>query len=256
MSNELQVFKNEQFGEVRTLAIDGEPWFVGKDVAEILGYRQTADAIRNRVDVDDKGVYELSTPGGKQPLVTINESGLYSLILGSKLPTAKKFKRWVTSEVLPAIRKHGGYLTEGKIEEVLNDPDTIIRLATNLKAERERRRALECKVEQDKPKVLFAEAVETAKTSILIGDLAKILKQNGVDMGQNRLFEWMRGNGYLIKSGESKNMPTQYAMERGWFEVKESTILNPDGSSRVTRTTKVTGRGQTHFIGKFLGGEA
>lgn len=193
--------------------------------------------------------------GRVQETIIINESGLYSLILSSKLPKAKEFKHWVTSEVLPSIRKHGMYATE----ELLANPDFAIKVFNELKAEREKRHALETEVkvkelqiEQDKPKVVFADAVSTAKTSILIGDLAKLIKQNGVDMGQKRLFDWMRNNGYLIKSGSSKNMPIQRYMEQGLFEVKESVVANPDGSSRVTRTTKVTGKGQQYFINLFL----
>ena len=253
--NELKIFENAEFGSIRTVEMNGAPYFVGKDVATILGYSDTAKAIRVHVDDEDKGVDEMDTPGGKQQLTVINESGLYSLILSSKLPKAKKFKHWVTSEVLPSIRKHGMYATE----ELLANPDFAIKVFNELKAEREKRQALETEVkvkehqiEQDKPKVIFADAVSTANTSILIGDLAKLIKQNGVDMGQKRLFEWMRTNGYLIKSGSSKNMPIQRYMEQGLFEVKESVIANPDGSSRVTRTTKVTGKGQQYFINMFL----
>ena len=190
----------------------------------------------------------METPSGVQEMTIINESGLYSLIFGSKLPKAKEFKHWVTSEVLPSIRKHGMYATN----ELLNDPDFAIQAFTALKEERERRKQLESIVEQDKPKVLFADAVETAQTSILVGDLAKLIKQNGVDIGQKRLFNYLRENGYLIKSGNSKNMPTQKAMDKGLFEVKERTINNPDGSVRITKTTKVTGKGQTYFINEFL----
>lgn len=186
-------------------------------------------------------------------LTIINESGLYSLVLSSKLPTARKFRRWVTSEVLPSIRKHGGYLTPEKLEDVLLHPDTLIRLAQNLKEEQEKRRALEAKVEEDKPKVVFAEAVETSHTSILVGELAKLLKQNGVDMGQQRLFQWMRENGFLIaRKGTDYNMPTQKSMEMGLFEIKERTISDPAGVTRITKTPKITGRGQTYFINRFL----
>lgn len=254
--NELQIFRNEHFGEVRILEIDNEPWFVGKDVADILGYQNSSRDINRHVEDEDRQVIQNYQNGTleipNRGLTIINESGLYSLILSSKLPTAKQFKRWVTSEILPAIRKHGGYLTPEKIEEVLLNPDTIIQLATNLKEEREKRILAEKKIQHDKPKVLFADAVSASNTSILIGDLAKLLKQNGYNTGQKRLFEWMRSNGYLIKSGNSKNMPTQKAMEQGLFEIKESTISNPDGSIRTTKTTKVTGKGQVHFINLFI----
>ena len=248
--NEIRIFENTEFGSVRTVEINNEPYFVGKDVAEILGYAKPLNALATHVDEDDSLKQGLTDNlGREQKTIFINESGLYSLILGSKLPTAKKFKHWVTSDVLPAIRKHGMYA----MDELIENPDLAIQALTALKEERKHRKQLEDKVAADKPKVLFADAVETAKTSILIGDLAKLIKQNGIDIGQKRLFEYMRKNGYLIKSGNSKNMPTQKSMELGLFEVKERTINNPDGTIRVTQTTKVTGKGQTYFINKFLG---
>lgn len=182
----------------------------------------------------------------------VSEAGLYSLILRSRKPEAKTFKRWITHEVLPAIRKHGGYLTPGKLEEALTDPDTIIRLATNLKAEREKRQALEAQAAADRPKVVFAESIEVAKTSILIGEMAKLIKQaTGYDMGQNRFFDWLRANGYLHKSGSAKNMPTQRCIEAGWMEIKEGTRIGSSGECHITRTTKVTGRGQIYFVNLF-----
>lgn len=252
--NEIKIFESAEFGSVRTMEIEGEPYFVGKDVATVLGYAKPENAIATHVDEDDKTTTLIQGTGSnyKSNAVIINESGLYSLILSSKLPNAKKFKHWVTSEVLPTIRRHGAYMTENTLEQALTSPDFLIKLATELKNEKEQRKALEEKVEQDKPKVLFANAVETAKTSILVGDLAKLIKQNGVDIGQKRLFEYLRENGYLIKNGNSKNMPTQKSMNLGLFEVKERTISNPDGTVRVTKTTKVTGKGQTYFISKFL----
>lgn len=248
MENQIKVFENTEFGSVRTIEVNNEPYFVGKEIAEILGYSNTRDALSKHVDEEDKATVAIYDGSQNRNVTAINESGLYSLILSSKLPTAKKFKHWVTSEVLPSIRKHGVYATD----ELLNNPDFAIKAFTALKEERERRKQLESKVEQDKPKVLFADAVETAQTSILVGDLAKLIKQNGVDIGQKRLFNYLRENGYLIKSGNSKNMPTQKAMDKGLFEVKERTINNPDGSVRITKTTKVTGKGQTYFINKFL----
>lgn len=209
--NNLQVFNNPEFGNVRTMEIAGEPYFVGKDIATVLGYAKPLNALTTHVDADDSLKQGLiDTMGRQQDTIFINESGLYSLILSSKLPNAKKFKRWVTSEVLPTVRKHGAYMTPDKIEEVLMNPDTIIQLANTLKAERERNLALSEQIEQDKPKVLFADAVSSSKTSILVGALAKLLKQNGVDMGQKRLFAWLRENGYLIRQkGSDWNMPTQ-----------------------------------------------
>lgn len=251
--NDLKIFESAEFGSVRTMVVNDTPYFVGKDVAEILGYERPTKAIADHVDSEDKDEVPIQDSIGRmQNTPVINESGLYSLILSSKMPNAKKFKHWVTGEVLPSIRKHGAYMTDETLEQALTSPDFLIRLATELKTEKEKRIALENKVTEDKPKVLFAEAVETAKTSILIGDLAKILRQNGITTGQNRLFEWLRNHGYLIKSGDSRNMPTQSAMEMGLFEVKEISVHNPDGTIRITKTTKVTGKGQTYFVNKFL----
>lgn len=246
----LKVF-NYESSDVRVINMNGEPWFVAKDVCDVLELSNPTMALA-RLDEDERAKFNLGRQG---EVNLVNEYGLYNLILGSRKPEAKRFKRWVTHEVLPSIRKHGMYATPQTVEAMLQDPDTMIKTLQALKAERERRQELERKVEEDKPRVLFSKAVEASHTSILIGDLAKLLRQNGVQMGQNRLFAWMRDNGYLIKSGSSKNMPTQYSMERGWFEVKERVINNPDGSIRVTKTTKVTGKGQQYFINLFLSGE-
>lgn len=252
--NELQIFKNKDFGEVRVIAINDEPWFVGKDVAEILEYKRTADALNTHVDGEDKGVGEIQTPGGKQKMIIVNESGLYSLIFSSKMKKAKEFKRWVTSEVLPTIRKHGAYMTETVIERTLTDPDYLIQLATTLKDERQRRLLAEEENERNKPKVLFSDSCEVAENSILIGEFAKRMKQNGLpNMGQNRLFTYLRNQGYLCKNGERRNQPTQKAMEQGLFETKVRVINNPDGSTRTTTTTKMTGKGQIYFTNKLLG---
>ena len=247
--NELKIFKNSEFGEIRTVEIDGEPWFVGKDVAEILGYANPSKALLDHVDEEDKLNNESLSSLGQRGGWLINESGLYSLILSSKLPNAKAFKRWVTSEVLPSIRKHGLYAKE----ELLDNPDIAIAAFKALKEEREARKALEAENKQMQPLALFAKSVSASDTSILIGDLAKLLKQNGCDTGQKRLFEELRQRGFLMKSGSSKNLPTQKSMELGLFEVKESTINNSDGSVRVTKTTKVTGKGQVYFVNLFLG---
>lgn len=246
--NDLKIFKNAEFGEIRTIEVDNEPWFVGKDVAEVLGYSNPQKAIRDHIDEEDKTVNESFTVNGTQGLL-INESGLYSLILSSKLPNAKAFKRWVTAEVLPTIRKHGMYATE----ELLSNPDIAIAAFKALKEEREARKALEVENKEMQPLALFAKSVSASDTSILIGDLAKLLKQNGYTTGQKRLFDELRQRGFLMKSGSSKNLPTQRAMELGLFEVKESTINNPDGSVRVTKTTKVTGKGQVYFVNLILG---
>ena len=247
---ELQIFKNEEFGEVRTVTIDNEPWFVGKDVALSLGYRDTSDALKKHVSEEDKLTRRFADSGQNREMYIINESGLYALIFGSKLESAKRFKHWVTSEVLPSIRKHGVYA----VDELLQNPDMAIKAFTALKEEREKNKVLQADNERMKPKEIFADAVAASHTAILIGDLAKLLKQNGVETGQKRLFVWMREHGYLIKrQGADWNMPTQKSMEMGLFEVKESTVNNPDGSVRINKTTKVTGKGQQYFINKFLG---
>ena len=246
--NQLQIFENPEFGAVRTVEIDGEPWLVGKDVAEALGYTNPQKAIRDHVDDEDKGVNESFTVNGTQGIL-INESGLYSLVLSSKLPTARKFKHWVTSEVLPSLRRHGLYAAD----ELLNNPDLMIRAMEELKAERARANALAEKVERDAPKVLFAESVAASQHSILVFDLAKILRQNGVQIGGNRLFEWLRTNGYLIRrKGSDWNMPTQRAVDMGLFEIKETSVTHADGHVTVNKTPKVTGKGQQYFINLFL----
>lgn len=251
--NEMQKFRNEKFGEIRMVIIDNDPWFVGKDVALALGYVDTVNALKAHVDAEDKRGWQITTPGGDQTMVVVNESGLYSLILSSKLQSAKEFKRWVTNEVLPSIRKHGAYMTPATVEAVLSDPDTMIRLLQEIKAERQQREALEAKAEADRPKVLFADAVAVSGSTVLVGELAKILKQNGVEIGQNRLFGWLRRNGYLIRrQGTDYNMPTQYSMELGLFEIKETAVTHSDGHVTVSKTPKITGRGQQYFIAKFL----
>ena len=252
--SELKIFENPDFGIVRTVTINGEPWLVGKDVAEARGYSNTRDALDRHVATEDKNT--VANPDGKRgnPNMTIiNESGLYSLVLSSKLPTARRYKHWVTSEVLPSIRKHGLYATAETAERLLSDPDFVIRLFTEIKAEKEMRQQLEAEAAANAPKVLFADSVEASKTSILVFDLAKLIRQNGVDIGGKRLFAWMRDNGYLVRrKGADYNMPTQKAMEMGLFEVKETAITHADGHISVNRTPKVTGRGQVYFINKFL----
>ena len=214
--NELQIFNNPEFGKIRTVEKDGEPWFVGKDVAEALGYTDPNKAIVMHVDEEDKLNDKTASSLGQRGGWLINESGLYSLVLSSKLPGAKQFKHWITKEVIPSIRRHGIYATQSTVEQMLADPDTAIKILSEIKAEREKNKALESKIEEDKPKVLFADAVSVSGSAILIGDLAKILRQNGVEMGQTRLFQWLRENGYLIKQkGSSYNMPTQKSMELG-----------------------------------------
>lgn len=252
--NNLQIFNSPDFGQIRTIQQNGEAWFVGKDVAQALGYSQTAKAVREHVKDNHKGMSVLDTPGGKQETTIIDEAGLYSLVMRAKTEKAEAFQEWVTGEVLPAIRKHGGYLTPDKIEQALTDPDTIIKLATTLKEERAARQQAEASLQAAKPKVMFADAVSASDSTILIGDLAKLIKQNGHPIGQKRLFNWMREQGYLIKrAGADYNSPTQRAMEMGLFKIKETAISHSDGHVSVSKTTKVTGKGQQYFINKFCG---
>lgn len=254
--NELQTFTSAAFGSVRIIDKAGQPWFVGKDVAVALGYSNPQKAIREHVRDAHKGVNEMDTPGGKQQLAIIDEAGLYRLVMRAKTEKAEAFQEWVTGEVLPAIRKHGGYLTPDKIEQALTDPDTIIKLATTLKEERAARQQAEANLQAAKPKVLFADAVSASDSTILIGDLAKILKQNGYNTGQKRLFQWLRDNGYLIKrQGADYNSPTQRSMELGLFRVKETPIIHADGHVTVNKTVKVTPKAQIYFANKFLGGK-
>lgn len=250
--NKLEIFKSEEFGSIRTIIINDAPWFVGKDVADILGYTNTPKAIRDHVDIEDKLTERIVLSGQNREVIFINESGLYSLILLSKMPNAKKFKHWVTSEVLPSIRKNGVYA----VDELLDNPEVAIKAFTALKEEREKNRMLQEDNERMKPHAILGQAITTANTSILVGALAKLLKQNGIETGQRRLFELLRDNGYLIKQkGSDWNLPTQKSMEMGLFEIKESVHIDGNGCNRITRTPKVTGKGQQYFINKFLAAE-
>ncbi len=249
--NELQLFQFED-NQVRTVSSNGIIWFAAVDVTDALGIKNPSDAIKP-LDEDERTRFNLGRQGSAN---FISEPGLYKLIGASRKPAAKRFNRWVTHEVLPSIRKHGAYMTPETIEKAIYDPDFIINLATQLKNEQAKTAALKADNETMKPKALFADAVATSHTSILIGDLAKLIRQNGVDIGQNRLFAWLREHGYLIGSGDRRNMPTQRAMDLGLFDIKERTFQNPDGSVRITKTTKVTGKGQQYFINRFLQKEA
>lgn len=214
--NDLKIFNNSEFGEIRVLEIGSEPWFVASDICKCLELSNPTMAV-NRLDEDERSKFNLGRQGETN---IVNEYGLYNLVLASRKPEAKQFKRWVTHEILPAIRKHGAYMTGETLEKALTSPDFLIDLATRLKQEQEARKLLEEKVEEDKPKVLFANSVETSSNSCLVGELAKIISQNGYEIGQNRLFKWLRDNGYLIKKkGESFNLPTQYSMDLGLMEV-------------------------------------
>lgn len=252
--NELQIFNSPEFGDIRTVEIDGKPYFVANDVAKSLGYKRPADAVTAHCKGSVK--HRCLTEGGEQEVKVIPEGDVYRLISRSKLPSAEKFETWVFDEVIPSIRKNGGYIAG---QETLSDEELMAKaILVAQKKIAERDKIIEkqrLKIEADKPKTIFADAVSTSHTSILIGDLAKLICQNGVQTGQKRLFQWMRENGYLMKSGASYNMPMQRYIEQGLFEVKESSVQNPDGSVRVTRTTKVTGKGQLYFINKFLGNE-
>lgn len=247
--NDLQIFKNSEFGEIRTVTKNNEPWFVAIDVCNALDLKNPTVSV-GRLDEDEVTKFNLGGLSGESNIVS--EYGLYNLILASRKKEAKKFKRWITHDVIPSIRKHGAYMSSEVIEKTLCDPDYLIRLATNLKEEKAKRALAEAQIEKDKPKVLFADSCEVAENSILIGEFAKRLKQNGYNIGQNKLFEWLRQHDYLCKSGERKNLPTQYSMERGLFEVKTRIVSNPNGSVRTTSTTKVTGKGQIYFTNKFL----
>lgn len=255
--HDLKVFQNSQFGELEILTIDNKEWFPAIKVAEILGYTNPRKAIRDHAK--ERGVTirsVIDSLGRNQDKKFIDEGNLYRLITRSKLPQADQFEEWVFEDVLPAIRKHGIYATDDVIENTLNNPDYIINVLTEYKKEKEQNLLLQQEVETNKPKVLFADSVAGSDNSILVGELAKILKQNGVDIGQNRLFKWLRNNGYLIKKGgESYNLPTQKSMDLKILDIKKRIINNPDGSSKVSRTPKVTGKGQQYFINKFLANE-
>lgn len=246
---DLQIFKSPEFGAIRTIERGGEPWFVGKDVAAALGYEKPTDAVRKRVDTEDRGISKMETPSGIQEMTIINESGLYSLVLSSKLPTAKRFKRWVTSEVIPSIRKNGGYLAG---QENMSDAEIMAKALLVAQKTIEHKQA---QIEAMQPKAVFADAVSASKTSILVGELAKLIRQNGVNIGEKRLFKWLREHGYLIRrSGTDHNMPTQRSVEQGLFTIKETAITHGDGHVTVNKTPKVTGKGQTYFINLFLNG--
>lgn len=252
--NELQIFNSEEFGEIRTITKDDEPMFCLADVCKALEISNVGN-VKQRLS--EKGIHTADTPtkGGLQKMIFINEANLYKAIFQSRKDSAERFTDWVTSEVLPSIRKNGGYIAG---QETLSDEELMAKallVANNKIAERDKIiEQKQAKIEQMKPKEIFADAVAASHTSILVGDLAKLICQNGYQIGQKRLFDWLRANGYLIKSGGSYNMPMQRYVEQGLFEIKESNLVNPDGSVRITKTTKVTGKGQVYFVNKFLKG--
>jgi len=258
----VSIFNNPQFGELNVLTgVDGSPWFVAADVCDCLDLSDVSKAVAS-LDEDEKGTTTIRTPGGPQEMIIISEPGLYSLTLRSRKPEAKTFKRWITHEVVPSIRKHGIYATPFTLDSMLSDPDTAIVLLQNLKKEREQRQALEAQAALDRPKIVFADSIEVAKTSILVGELAKLVNQStGYDIGQNRMFAYLRNNGYLHKRGSQTNMPTQRSIDAGWMEIKEGTRIGSSGEAHITKTTKITGKGQIYFVNLFKslqeqGGEA
>ena len=246
-----KIFQREDFGELRVVHVQGEPWFVAADVCRALEIGETHVALRRLCD-EEKGRFSTPTPGGTQEMSIINESGLYTLILGSRKPEAKAFKRWITQEVIPSIRRHGAYLTPEKVEEVLSDPDTIIRLASQLKQEREAKKRLENQMALDEPKVRLANSITAGTGTIMISDLAKILQQNGFKIGRDRLFEKLRNEGFLCSSIGQRNRPSQRSMDLGLFEVSESVWKDSDGNDHNSFTTKVTGKGQEYFLNHFI----
>lgn len=257
--NELQIFKNSEFGEIRTVTKNNEPWFIATDVCSALDISNTSQSL-TRLDDDEKNTIILNEGIGNPNKSIVSEYGLYNLILASRKKEAKKFKRWITHEVIPTIRKHGAYMSSEVIEKTLSDPDYLIRLATNLKEEKAKRALAEAQIERDKPKVLFADTVSSSNKSCLVGELAKLISQEAIrrgeidkKIGQNNLFAWMRSSGYLCKSGERKNQPLQQYVEQGLFELKKGSYVDSNGSNITTTTTKVTGKGQIYFVNKFLG---
>ncbi|MGG3523053.1 phage antirepressor [Bacillus pseudomycoides] len=256
--NQLQVFNNKEFGQVRTVLQGEDVWFVAKDVTDVLELKSAKDSTKYLDDDEkDKVLIKHSGSDYKSEMMVVNESGLYSLILRSRKPQAKAFKKWVTSEVLPSIRKHGAYMTDQALEQAVTNPDFMIGLLTNLKEEQAKRIEAERKVLQQQPLVTFAEAVQVSTNLISVKQLANLMRQKGIDTGQNRLFEWLRENGYLCKKkGSLYNTPTQYSMDLGLFESQEYVRTNSNGEFETKFTPKVTGKGQFYFINKFLGKEA
>lgn len=250
--NDLQIFNNEEFGEIRTAVVNNEPMFCLSDICKSLGLSQPSK-VKERLS--EKGVRTIPTltSGGEQNLLYINEPNLYKAIFQSRKESAERFTEWVTSEVLPSIRKNGGYIAG---QETLSDEELLSKALMVAQRKIDEKNNIiamqDSRIQRMIPKEIFADVVSASHTSILIGDLAKLICQNGVQIGQKRLFEWLRENNFLIKSGSSRNMPQQRYVEQGLFEVKESNIQNPDGSVRITRTTKVTGKGQVYFVNKFL----
>ena len=261
MENQVTIFSNPQFGSIRTAGTTDEPLFCLSDVCDAIGINNSR-AVKHRLGDDDVSLIDtIDNLGRTQQVTFVTESGLYDVIIRSDSEKAKPFRKWVTSEVLPTIRKHGMYATAEKIEQMLQDPENMIKVLTTLKEEREQRIAAEAKVAQlqaindeQKTKVVFADAVIGSEGACLISELAKILAQNGVKVGGNRLFEWMRAHHYLGSSGAFYNKPNQRYVEQGLFELKKNTF-SVNGVMQTTTTTKVTAKGQHYFINIFLSHE-
>ena len=250
----VQVFNNPAFGNIRVAGTEANPQFCLTDVCKAL--KLSAKGVNQRLGDEVISNYPITDKlGREQQALFVNEDGLYDVILDSRKTEARQFRKWITSEVLPTIRKHGAYMTDDALQKAIQNPDFLIQLATELKNEKQMRLVAEKKIQETRPQVIFADAVTASSDSILVGELAKLIKQNGVDTGQRRLFKWLRGNGYLCKkTGECFNEPTQYSMELGLFEIKKTVIQKPDGSSIISKTVKVTGKGQVYFVNKFLSG--
>jgi anti-repressor protein len=257
--NNIQIFNSEQFGDVRVAGTSEQPLFCLADICKSLDIKNISDC-RTRLKQDGVGTNEvIDSLGRKQMAIFITESNLYRCVFQSRRPDAEKFQDWVCEYVIPSIRKNGAYMTNDTLEKALSSPDFLIQLATKLKTEQAKNKLLECAnqdklkiIEKQAPKVLFADAVATSYKSCLIGELSKIICQNGIDIGERRLFQWLRDNGYLCAHGERYNQPTQRSMELGLFEIKKTTITKPNGTVLVSSTPKCTGKGQIYFVDKFL----
>ncbi len=250
--SEIKVFENSELGKVRVSVVDGEPMFCLSDICDVIGVCNSRN-VKARLDVYDvRQIDIIDSLGRNQQATFVTESGLYDVIIRSDSEKAKPFRRWVTTDVLPSIRKHGAYMTPETIEKTLTSPDFIIQLATQLKNEQEKRKQAEAKIEADKSKVLFSEAVEASKKSILIRELAKIITQNGYQIGEKQLYERLRKAGYLCSVGESRNQPSQTYMNMGLFEIKKRVIVTGE-ESKVCTTTVLTPKGVRYFVNKFLG---
>ncbi len=245
---EMQIFENADFGAIRVSTVEGEPWFVAKDVCDALGIRSdTVRTIVDQEDVNEINPNSIGVAGGRNPLI-VSEAGFYTLVLKSRKPEAKAFQRWVTHEVLPAIRRTGGYIAAKEDET----PEQIMARAVIVAQdtiERQKRQ-----LDELKPKAMFADAVAASDGTCLVGELAKMIRQNGVEIGQNRLFDVLRARGFLGKAGSNRNVPTQRAMDMGLFRIKETAITHSDGHVTLNRTPKVTGKGQRYFVEMFVKG--